>query len=264
VINVIILTSASRGSASVHLAELIKSKKINVKLVIISKGKITNKMSYYRRKLSKAINIGLFGVFNGIRMRKWYNNDTVEFMNLEPVESLCKRYKIPFKITPTINCSQTIKYFNNINADLGLSLGNGYIGSKIFSIPKFGMINIHHEELPAYQNAQSIIWQIYNNSPNTGYTIHKVDKNIDTGDILLKDKVPIIFKENLRKTVYYTYAKLWEKSSKGLVKLLENFEFYSNISYKQGSGSSYTTPSLFQFFKIVKNYRRLKILYGKN
>ena len=80
----------------------------------------------------------------------------------------------------------------------------------------------------------------------------------------MKDKVPIIFKENLRKTVYYTYAKLWEKSAKGLVKLLENFEFYSNISYKQGSGSSYTTPSLSHFFKIVKNFRKLKILHAKN
>ena len=91
-----------------------------------------------------------------------------------------------------------------------------------------------------------------------------MDKNIDTGEILLKDTIPIIFKENLRKTVYYTYAKLWEKSAKGLVKLLENYEFYSNKSYKQVSGSSYTTPSLSQFFKIVKNFRKLKILHGKN
>ena len=152
--------------------------------MILSKGIIVNRRKYFKRKIKKALKIGLFGVLNGIRMRKWYSIDTRKYCDPKSIQDLCKKYNIMLNLTPSVNCSQTIQYFKDANADIGLSLGNGYIGSKIFSIPKFGMINIHHEELPSYQNASSIIWQLYNNSNKTGYTIHKIDKNIDTGDIL--------------------------------------------------------------------------------
>lgn len=254
-IEVIVLTSSSQGSASIQLAELVKSKKIKVKAVVLNRGLITNKKKYYKRKISKTLKIGLFGALNGIRMRKWYSSDITKYLDVPTIEGLCKKHNIPLNITPTINSSQTIEYFKNANVDIGLSLGNGYIGKKVFSIPKFGMINIHHEELPEYQNAQSIIWQLYNNSSNTGYTIHKIDKHIDTGEILFKEVVPITFKKTLASTVSFNYSVLWKKSSKGLVKVLENFESYFEKRIPQGQGNSYTTPSLKQFLKILRNFQ---------
>lgn len=263
-IDVIILTSSVRGSASIQLAELVKSKKIKVKAVVLSQGLITNKKRYYKRKINKAFKIGLFGALNGIRMRKWYSQGISEYLNVQSLENLCDLHNIPLSVTPTINCSQTVDYFKNANADLGLSLGNGYIGRKVFSIPKFGMINIHHEELPSFQNAQSIIWQIYNNSKNTGYTIHKIDKHIDAGEILYKEVVPIIFKKDLKNTVSFNYAALWKKSSEGLVKVLENFESYFENSISQGHGNTYTTPSLRQYLIILKNFKKMKEVYAPN
>jgi len=254
-IKVIILTSSLQGSASVQLSYLVKSKKIIVKSVVLSEGIIINKKNHYKRKIVKIFKIGLFGALNGIRMRKWYSSGIHKYLDVPTIESLCKEHNIPFYVTPTINSSQTIEYFKNANVDIGLSLGNGYIGKKVFSIPKLGMINIHHEELPAYQNAQSIIWQLYNNSSNTGYTIHKIDKHIDTGGILLKEVVPITFKKTLASTVSFNYSVLWKKSSEGLVKVLENFESYFEKSIPQGQGNSYTTPSLKQYLKILRNFQ---------
>ena len=263
-IDVIILTSSSHGSASVQLAELVKSKKIKVKAVVLNQGLITNKKKYYKRKINKTFKIGLFGALNGIRMRKWYSRGISEYLDIQSIESLCEKHNIPLSVTPTINCSQTLEYFKNANADLGLSLGNGYIGSKVFSIPKFGMINIHHEDLPSYQNAQSIIWQLYNNSSTTGYTIHKIDKHIDTGEILFKEVVPITFKEDLKSTVSFNYAKLWETSSEGLVKVLEHFESYLENSIPQGHGNTYTTPNLRQYLIILKNFQKMKRVHAPN
>lgn len=263
-IEVIILTSSNQGSASVHLAELVKSQKIKVKAVVLSRGRIANKKKYYKRKISKTLHIGLLGALNGIRMRKWYRKGVLEYLNVEPIEKLCNSYNIPLKVTPTINCLQTIEYFSGANADIGLSLGNGYIGSKVFSLLKYGMINIHHEELPAYQNAQSIIWQLYNNSSNTGYTIHKIDKHIDTGEILANEIVPITFKQNLESTVSFNYSVLWKKSSLGLVELLENFETYYEKSIPQAQGISYTTPSFKQYLRILRNFKKMKKVYFAN
>jgi methionyl-tRNA formyltransferase len=257
-IEVIILTSSSQGAASVQLAELVKSNKIRVKAVVLNRGLIANKWKFYKRKIGKAFKIGLFGALNGIRMRKWYSRGIHKYLDVQPIQSICEEHRIPLKVTPTINCSQTIEYFKDANADVALSLGNGYIGSKVFSITKYGMMNIHHEELPSYQNAQSIIWQIYNNSSYTGYTIHKIDKHIDTGDIIYKEVMPIAFKEDLSNTVSFNYAKLWKMSSEGLVKVLENFEDYFENSMPQGQGNSYTTPNLRQYIRILKNFKKLK------
>jgi methionyl-tRNA formyltransferase len=259
-IKVIILTSSRQGFASFQLAELVKSKKIIVQAVVLNEGLIMNKKKHYKRKIAKIFKIGLFGALNGIRMRKWYSTGVYKYLDIPTIESLCKEHNITLSITPTINSSQTIEYFKNANADIGLSLGNGYIGKKVFSIPKFGMINVHHEELPAYQNAQSIIWQLYNDSDNTGYTIHKIDKHIDTGEILFKEVIPIIFKQNLESTVSLNYSILWKKSSEGLVLLLENFENYFKKSFPQGQGKSYTTPSLKQYLKILRNFKKKYML----
>lgn len=257
-IEVIILTSSTTGSVSVQLAELVKSEKIKVNAVVLSQGQITNKKKYYQTKVNKIFKIGVFGALNGVRMRKWYSTGVSQYLKPSSINDLCDLHHIPLHITPSINCAQTINYFKDARADVGLSLGNGYIGSKIFSIPKFGMINIHHEELPAYRNAQSIIWQLYNNSGNTGYTIHKIDKHIDTGEILFQEIIPITFKESLANTVSYNYAELWKKSSKGLVKVLEDFETYFNGSTPHGQGSSYTTPSLKQYLRILNNFKKMK------
>lgn len=257
-ISIIILTSSMEGSAAYLLEEIIKSKKITIKAVVFSENKIINKKKYYKKKLIKALRIGPLGVLNGIRMRRWYSDGTTAYLNIKPLNKICEEYTIPFNITPTINCSQTIAFFENAKADIGLSLGNGYIKSEVFSIPRLGMINIHHEELPEYQNAQSIIWQLYNNNNTTAYTIHRVDKHIDTGEIVYQEKVPIIFRASLADTVAYTYAELWKKSAKGLIMVLEDLDNHLCKMKPQGIGISYTTPNFFQFLKIVRNFRMLK------
>lgn len=263
-IDVIILTSSNTGSASVQLEQLIKSKKVTVKAVILNKGLVHDKIKYYKTKIKKAFKIGLFGTFNGIRMRKWYSTGASGYLNNKSIKNICDLQGIPFHITSSINCLQTIEYFEKARADIGLSLGNGYIGRKVFSIPKFGMINIHHEELPAYQNAQSILWQLYNNSSNTGYTIHKIDQHIDTGEILYKEMIAITFKENLENTVSFNYAELLKKSAIGLLKVLEDFDTYYENSTPQGHGGSYTTPSLWQYLRIQRNFRKIKKVHAPN
>jgi methionyl-tRNA formyltransferase len=254
---VIILTSSLLGTAAHHLPLLIASN-IEIVKVVHSKGLIKNKKKYYRRKVIKMMQIGIFGSLNGIKMRKWYTENARQYIKVNPLEETCKQHGIPFEQVDSINCKETISAFVEAKAELGLSLGNGYIGSKIFRVPKFGMINIHHEILPTYQNAQSIIWQIFNGSKSTGYTIHKIDKNIDTGEILYQEEVPITFRETLADTVSFNYAKLWELSAKGLVEVLRKFEYYYNNATPQGKGEHYTTPSRAELNTILKQFEKIK------
>jgi len=129
------------------------------------------------------------------------------------------------------------------------------------------MINAHHELLPEYQNAQSIIWQLYNKSRFTGYTIHKITKKIDGGPILFRSSRDLEFKNSLGKTVSYNYAKSIIESSNGIIYAIElllkgEFENY-HLSYN-GNKGHYTTPSMFSFLRICSNWIQMKRKYSNN
>jgi methionyl-tRNA formyltransferase len=226
-------------------------------MVIHNEGIIPNRTKSLKRKLRKVLRIGVPGAFIGMRMRRWYTDDVQRLLAIDDLEGACIAHGIPFHTTPSINSTYTVDLFTQANADLGISLGNGYIGSKVFGIPRHGMINIHHELLPDYQNAQSVIWQLYNMSSNTGYTIHRIDRHIDTGDILARGMVPIAFMDSLRATVAHTYASLLTASADGLVNLLRSFDDRLAHATPQGPGHKYTTPTLRQYLRINRNYRRM-------
>jgi methionyl-tRNA formyltransferase len=62
---------------------------------------------------------------------------------------------------------------------------------EIFTIPKKGTINVHGSLLPAYRGAAPINWAIMNGDSESGVTTMLIDAKVDTGNILLQDKVEI-------------------------------------------------------------------------
>ncbi len=258
---VIILTTSLYGTTGHHLPALHQCKDVEIAMVVVSEGQVINRKKQILKRIKKILKIGLRGAMNGIRMRKWYTEDINKYCKVENAEEYCRAHNIPLKRVPSTNSEETIQLFKEANADVGLSLGNGYISGKVFKVPKCGMLNIHHEVLPQYQNAQSIIWQLYNGSSETGYTIHKINKHIDTGEILLQEKMPIVFRDTLEDTVAFNYARLFDASAEGLVRVLKNFEQYFAAAKPQGKGTSYTTPSYMQFLKIKKQFEKLKKQY---
>jgi methionyl-tRNA formyltransferase len=62
---------------------------------------------------------------------------------------------------------------------------------EILTLPKFGCINIHASLLPAYRGAAPINWAIIRGEQETGNTIMLMDEGMDTGAILMQERIPI-------------------------------------------------------------------------
>lgn len=255
---VIVLTTSPLGSAGHHLPVIAAAKGIDIAAVVLSEGVTGKRKKRYWRTLKKVARIGILGAANGVRMRKWYGQDLDSYCNIQSIEATCSALGIRLEKVPSTNSHQTRQLFQELDADLALSLGNGYISAKVFGIPRYGMLNIHHEILPDYQNAQSIIWQLFNGSAKTGYTIHKIDAHIDTGDVLLQEHVSIKFRSSLAETVTATLADVFDRSAEGLRRVLEDFDAYYNNARPQGAGKKYTTPSFRQYLTILQNFKRLR------
>jgi methionyl-tRNA formyltransferase len=199
--------------------------------------------------------IGLLGAINGVRIRKWYRTDAVD------LKVLCEQLKIPVFETDLTNSEITAQFFKDANADLGLSLGNAYISPAVFTIPRYGMINVHGERLPEYQNAQSVIWPIYHLEMTTGLTIHQVERSIDGGKILYSEEYPITFNRQLSETVRQTVHLTQQRTPPALRYVCENFLALLRNARLQVGGRKFTTPTIQQFYCMTRNN---VVLYEKS
>ena len=62
---------------------------------------------------------------------------------------------------------------------------------RILETPRMGCINIHASLLPKYRGAAPINWAIVRGERETGVTIMEMEPGLDTGPMLLKDRVDI-------------------------------------------------------------------------
>jgi methionyl-tRNA formyltransferase len=180
-------------------------------------------------------------------MRRWYRTNALD------LKLLCDRLHIPVFETDRTNSDLTIELFKEAGADLGLSLGNSYISPSVFGIPKYGMINVHGERLPEYQNAQSVIWPIYYCETMTGLTIHQIERSIDAGKILYSEVYPIIFCRQLSETVRKTVKLTQERTAPAVRYVCENYLTLLRDARTQEGGQKFTTPTIREFYRMTRN-----------
>lgn len=259
---VVVVTSLERGFASICLEPLVQGEGIEVLGVVLAELPMAPGWKRVRNRIKKLAKIGPLSALNGVRMRRWFGEDTMDLLRAPAVEAEARRLGLPLWRVQSVNSDATRKILRELGADLGLSLGNSYIAESVFTIPRLGMVNIHHEVLPDFQGAHSVIWQLHEGSRQTGYTIHAIDKGIDTGKILHLERMPIEFKPTVGETVSLNYARLLRHSAGTLVRVVRDFEAVYRNARPQGSGRKFTTPTLLQYWKIWRQHRRLSQTAG--
>lgn len=77
--------------------------------------------------------------------------------------------------------------FASANADIFVVAAYGkLIPKSVFSLPKFGTVNLHPSLLPKYRGAAPIPWALINGEKETGLTIQMINERLDAGDIVLQ------------------------------------------------------------------------------
>jgi methionyl-tRNA formyltransferase len=83
-----------------------------------------------------------------------------------------------------------------LKADLFIVVAFRMLPEVVWKIPSIGTINLHASLLPDYRGAAPINHVIINGETVTGVTTFFIDDKIDTGNILLREEVPIFPFEN--------------------------------------------------------------------
>ena len=78
-----------------------------------------------------------------------------------------------------------------LNADLFVVVAFRMLPVVMWDMPPLGTINLHASLLPNYRGAAPINWAVINGEKETGVTTFKLQHEIDTGEIILRDKIAI-------------------------------------------------------------------------
>jgi methionyl-tRNA formyltransferase len=258
-LRVAILTAHRTGVASCCLPPLLAQPGVELPVVIFDSRQQRNRWRQAKRILRKTIRIGPAGALVGLSIRKWYSSDKAE-----DIFTMSPRHGVRVESTPSVNHERTRQLLSEYGIELGISLGNGYIGKKTFSTPKYGMINVHGEVLPRFRGARSVIWAIYEGIPETGFTIHQIDEGIDTGTILHVERFPMVFGRTLSETVCLSIQEINRRVPTVLANVVGNYLQFRAGAKPQAQGRSYTTPTLRQFLQMRWQHKRLREAYGRS
>jgi methionyl-tRNA formyltransferase len=249
-LRVALMTSGPVGGSGVVLERLTRVPEVELVCLIVSETIVAKRSR--KKMLQKIWKIGPLGALNGIRIRKWFGHD----MRTDARE-VAKAHGIPIVTVPRVNCDETVEALKHYAPDVGLSVGNSYIASRVFGVPAQGFVNFHGELLPEYPGAQSVVWPIYFGRTQSGYTIHRINKGIDTGDILYKRAVDIDFQPKLADTIRRTNDKVREQLPEAFAALLADWDTHAAAATPQKVERHFTTPTFWQYLRMERNNKRL-------
>ncbi len=110
--------------------------------------------------------------------------------------SAVKQYAIqkglPVLQPEKMKAPEFLESLRSFQADLQVVVAFRMMPEVVWNMPPMGTINVHGSLLPQYRGAAPINWAIINGESETGVTTFKLKHEIDTGDILLKQEVPIL------------------------------------------------------------------------
>lgn len=116
-----------------------------------------------------------------------------KFNRSKKVDSVLKKFMIP-KITleKSINNKDSVEIIKSYQPDLLISiLGNQIFRKQIFDLAPKGCLNLHTALLPKYRGLMPTFWVLKNNEKYTGVSVFYVDEGIDSGPIVVQEKVEI-------------------------------------------------------------------------
>ena len=109
------------------------------------------------------------------------------------VREILKQYKIPeINIIGSINNQNNLKIIDSFQPDLLISiLGNQIFKKPLIDLAPKGCINLHTALLPKYRGLMPTFWVMKNNEKYTGVSVFFVDEGIDSGPIIVQEKLGI-------------------------------------------------------------------------
>ena len=93
--------------------------------------------------------------------------------------------------------SSFLEQLKSYHADLQIVVAFRMLPEVVWAMPRLGTFNLHAALLPQYRGAAPLNWAVINGDKETGATTFMLKHEIDTGNIILQERMPIGDDENV-------------------------------------------------------------------
>lgn len=164
-----------------------------------------------------------------------------------PVSCAAKALNLELEYPKNLKDELIINSLKAMNLDLIIVIAYGFIIPKeILNIPKYGCYNLHASILPRWRGAAPIQRSIIEGDQVSGVSFIKIDEGLDTGDIVLSDKIEIL-KNDTQESLSTNLAELGVRN---LSKFLDLFNHKIDFDKQNNDFTCYAN-------KILKSETRI-------
>ncbi|MCR4859434.1 MAG: methionyl-tRNA formyltransferase [Bacteroidales bacterium] len=166
-------------------------------------------------------------------------------MNESAVKQYALAHGIPVLQPVKLKDPEFLEALRAWKADLFVVVAFRMLPEEVWSMPRLGTFNLHAALLPQYRGAAPINWAVINGEKMSGVTTFMIDKDIDTGGIILRQECRIRPDE----TAGELHDELMEIGSDLVLQTVEgliqhNVELRVQRSFIQGSEELRPAPKL--------------------
>ncbi|MBR1877961.1 MAG: methionyl-tRNA formyltransferase [Paludibacteraceae bacterium] len=90
-----------------------------------------------------------------------------------------------------------VEQLRSYHADLQIVVAFRMLPEIVWAMPRLGTFNLHASLLPQYRGAAPINWAVINGDKETGATTFMLKHEIDTGNLILQERIPVGEDENV-------------------------------------------------------------------
>ena len=90
-----------------------------------------------------------------------------------------------------------LQELRSYSADLQIVVAFRMLPQVVWNMPRLGTFNLHASLLPQYRGAAPINWAVMNGEKETGATTFMLQHEIDTGNVILQERISIADDENV-------------------------------------------------------------------
>lgn len=123
------------------------------------------------------------------------------------LRNVARKYKIPVIEVKNVNSKEHLDYLESLDIDIVISSQGQIFKKELLALPKIACINRHTALLPEYGGVTPVFWAMYNKEKEFGVSVHYMVEEVDGGDILYQEAIPIKRKDSLFKNYIFAFDK---------------------------------------------------------
>lgn len=159
-----------------------------------------------------------------------------------PVKQYAKSKGIPVLQPKNLKSSDFQEALRALNANLQVVVAFRMLPESVWDMPELGTFNLHGSLLPRYRGAAPINWAVINGDQETGVTTFFIRHEIDTGDVLFQERMPI----GPNETAGEVHDRMMELGARVVLRTVKAIEANDYTLQKQDDAQATKAPKVFR------------------